>query len=315
MNGTFHYELAAADPEAVSLLFETIGARFSFQPSERGLSYRETRTGDEGLTLSRVAVAGAYSSWGDTQMFSVVGRTSGRCDWSTRQESGTGIGAPVLFQPRSPALFVVDSLESANIYLSVQLVQDVAAAVYGPEDTTVAFASSHPASPRLGRYWSSLTGLAFETVESEAFQAPLVRAELTRHLTVALLECFPLAGDHERRSLTMAAQSRRYRMATQFIDDHAQEPITIEDAARAANTTTTVLANAFRANHPHQLSPTQYLRQVRLAGAHTDLRNADPGSGITIAVIAARWGFAHPGRFAAAYRAAYGRHPSTTLHQ
>jgi AraC-like DNA-binding protein len=315
VNGTFHYEVAAADPEAVSLLFETIGARFSFQPSERGLSYRETRTGDQQLTLGRVAVAGSYSSWGDTQMFSVVGRTSGRCDWSTGQESGTGIGAPVLFQPRSPALFVVDSLQAANVYLSVQLVHEVAAAVYGPEDTTVGFASSRPASPRLGRYWSSLAGLALETVESEAFQAPLVRAGLTRHLTVALLECFPLAGDPERRSLTMAAQTRRYRLAVQFIDDHAHEPITIEDAARAANTTTTVLAGAFRANHPHQLSPTQYLRAARLAGAHAELLAADPGSGVTIAAIAARWGFAHPGRFAAAYRAAYGAHPSTTLHR
>jgi AraC-like DNA-binding protein len=312
---TFHYEVAAADPEAVSLLFEAIGARFSFQPSKRGLTYQETRTGDEVLTLGQVVVAGSYSSWGDTQMFSVVGRTSGRCDWSTGQESGTGIGAPVLFQPRSPTLFVVDSLEAANVYLTTQLVEEVAAAVYGTEDTTVGFASCRPVSPRLGRYWSSLTGLAFETVESGAFEAPLVRAGLTRHLAVALLECFPLAGDHETRSLTMAAQTRRYRLAAQFIDDHAHQPITIEDAARAANTTTTVLAAAFRANHPHQLSPTQYLRAARLAGAHTDLRNADPSTGITIASIAARWGFAHPGRFAAAYRAAYGHHPSTTLHQ
>ena len=315
MSETFRYELAAEDPEAVSLLFDTIGARFSFQPSERGLSYRETRTGDEALTLARVDVAGSYSSWGDTQMFSVVGGTGGRCDWSTRQESGTGIGAPVLVQPRSPTLFVVDSLVAANVYLTTQLVEEVAAAVYGPEEARVVFASSRPASPQLGRYWSSLTGLAFEAVDSGAFEAPLVRAGLTRHLAVALLECFPLAGDHQRRSLTMAAQSRRYRLAAQFIDDHAQEAITIEDAARAANTTTPVLAQAFRANHPHQLSPTQYLRRARLAGAHTDLLKADPSTGVTIAAIASRWGFAHPGRFAAAYRAVYGVHPSATLHQ
>jgi AraC-like DNA-binding protein len=312
---SFHYEVSATDPEAVSLLFETIGARFSFQPSDAGLSYRETRTGDQKLTLAQVAVTGSYSSWGETQMFSVVKRISGHCDWSTRQESGTGTPDPVLFQPSSPALFVVDSLAAANIYLSPHLVEEVAAAVYGPEHTTVAFASSHPASPRLGRYWSSVTGLAFEAVESGAFQAPLVRAGLTRHLTVALLECFPLTGDYERRSLTMAAQTRRYRVAAQFIDDHAHQPITIEDAVRAANTTTTVLATAFRANHPQGFSPTQYLRAARLAGAHTDLLNADPDTGITIAAIAARWGFAHPGRFAAHYRAAYGTNPSTTLHR
>jgi transcriptional regulator GlxA family with amidase domain len=29
--------------------------------------------------------------------------------------------------------------------------------------------------------------------------------------------------------------------------------------------------------------------------------------------VAARWGFGHPGRFAGAYRARYGRSPSETL--
>ncbi|WP_344118698.1 AraC family transcriptional regulator [Kocuria aegyptia] len=315
MGEAFRLEFTAADPEAVRLLFDTIGARFSFQPSERGLSYREDRAGDEDVALARVEVIGSYSSWGDTQMFSVIDRTSGRCDWSTRTESGTGIGAPVLITPRSPTLFVVDSLQTSNVYLTEALVQDIAETVYGTENTPVTFASSHPATPRLGRYWSSLTRLAQESVDSGAFEAPLVRAGLTRHLGVALLECFPLTGDQELRTLSMAAQTRRYRIAKQFIDDHAHEPITVDDAARAANTPTPALAQAFRANHPHLLSPTEYLYRARLAGAHAELLNADPTAGHTVAGIATRWGFADPGRFAGAYRAAYGVPPSTTLYR
>ena len=33
----------------------------------------------------------------------------------------------------------------------------------------------------------------------------------------------------------------------------------------------------------------------------------------TVAELAARWGFAHPGRFAVAYRAKFGHSPSETL--
>ena len=35
----------------------------------------------------------------------------------------------------------------------------------------------------------------------------------------------------------------------------------------------------------------------------------------TVAGIAARWGFGHPGRFATAYRARFGEPPGTTLHR
>ena len=225
MSEAFHLQLAAEDPESVMLLFDTIGARFSFQPSERGLSYREERAGDEDVSLARVEVEGSYSSWGDTQMFSVIQRTAGRCDWSTRTESGTGIGVPVLITPSSPTLFVVDSLRASNVYLTAGMVQDLAETVYGTENTPVAFASAHPLTPRLGQYWSSLARLAQELVDTGTFNAPLVRAGLTRHLAVALLECFPLVGDRELRALSMAAQTRRYRIAKQFLDDHAHQQL------------------------------------------------------------------------------------------
>ena len=40
---------------------------------------------------------------------------------------------------------------------------------------------------------------------------------------------------------------------------------------------------------------------------------ATPDSGATITAIAARWGFHHPGRFAALYRDTYQRTPYSTL--
>lgn len=63
--------------------------------------------------------------------------------------------------------------------------------------------------------------------------------------------------------------------------------------------------------------PMAYLRQVRLQRADADLRaaaDAAVGAGRGVAAIASRWGFTNFGRFAAAYRARYGRTPSETLH-
>jgi transcriptional regulator GlxA family with amidase domain len=60
------------------------------------------------------------------------------------------------------------------------------------------------------------------------------------------------------------------------------------------------------------MSPTTYLRQVRLDRAHDQLRQADPDQ-TTVAAVAHRWGFTHLGRFAGSYRARYGVSPSQTL--
>jgi transcriptional regulator GlxA family with amidase domain len=61
-------------------------------------------------------------------------------------------------------------------------------------------------------------------------------------------------------------------------------------------------------------APMAYLQQVRLLRAHDALRRADP-TRITVAAVAHRWGFAHLGRFAAAYRTRFGQTPSETLRQ
>ncbi|GAB2603663.1 hypothetical protein GCM10009696_06460 [Kocuria himachalensis] len=55
-----------------------------------------------------------------------------------------------------------------------------------------------------------------------------------------------------------------------------------------------------------------HLRAARPDAARADLMTADP-TRTTVAAMAARWGFANPGRFAAAYQQAYGETPAATL--
>ena len=61
-----------------------------------------------------------------------------------------------------------------------------------------------------------------------------------------------------------------------------------------------------------RLRPHRALRRVRLDHAHHELVDADPTE-TTVQQVAARWGFAHTGRFAAMYRQTYGCIPSDTL--
>ena len=61
------------------------------------------------------------------------------------------------------------------------------------------------------------------------------------------------------------------------------------------------------------ITPTGYLRRVRLERAHRQLQTADPAVGMTVAEAARRWGWANQAKFAAAYRAHYGVPPSHTL--
>lgn len=313
MSQPVHHEQTAADPEAVTELFAQLGVRFSFDPAGPGFTFREIRDGDEQLSVARLSMGGEFSTWGDTEVFGVVQVRGARYDWSTSDDQGSGLGEPVLFRPGHPALVVAGALVATNVYLTAGVLQEIADTVYGLERVPVAFVSSRPTSPALGRYWSGLARWAADAAVPALLDEPLVRSDLTRRLAVGMLECFPLSGDRETRSLSMAAQIRRFRIAVAFLDDNAHLPITVEDAARAADTTTTALVRAFRANHPAGLTPAQHLRRVRLAGAHEDLLRGDPTTGETVGAIATRWGFTHPGRFAGAYRAAYGVAPRWTL--
>ena len=60
------------------------------------------------------------------------------------------------------------------------------------------------------------------------------------------------------------------------------------------------------------MGPSQYIRLRRLNLVRAALRRAN-AEGSSIAQVAARYGFAEPGRFAVAYRSVFGETPSTTL--
>ena len=178
---------------------------------------------------------------------------------------------------------------------------------------TVSVDFARPITPAAGRHWSQTIEYVERVVTYSPLldAAPLARRELGWLVNSAVLACFP--------NSTLDAESASYagdtpqplRRALAFLDEHAGDPITLNEIAGAARLSPRGLQAAFRRHL--DTTPLAHLRTVRMQRAHHDLQNAEPGDGASVAAVAARWGFTHLGRFAIEYRRRFGVHPSQTL--
>ncbi|MBQ0855560.1 AraC family transcriptional regulator [Streptomyces sp. BH-SS-21] len=219
----------------------------------------------------------------------------------------------VLAPPEQPYSGRVCSTRYNAMMMDTYLLNQVADAE--PSGAPVRLTAHRPHSPAAARQLKCLITHLRDQVLCDPLlrEEPLIVSASAQMLAASVLAAFP----HSARTDANAqdrndAHTLTLRRALAYIDDHAQEPITIADIAAAAHVTVRALQYAFRRHLDS--TPTAHLRWVRLAHAHRDLRAADPGTGITVTSIAARWGFHQPSRFAAAYRAAYGVLPSHSLH-
>ncbi|MDD0812702.1 AraC family transcriptional regulator [Curvibacter sp. RS43] len=90
--------------------------------------------------------------------------------------------------------------------------------------------------------------------------------------------------------------------------EHAREDVDMEALVSAQGFSSRRMSADFRAHMG--LTPTQFLRQHRLQQARLDIVRS--ASTKYISEIALAWGFEHLGRFAQAYRDAFGESPSAT---
>lgn len=147
-----------------------------------------------------------------------------------------------------------------------------------------------------------------------ASEPPASRMLLTsagRMLAGAMLATFPNDLPAERAP-DDAGDTRPalLRQAIEFLQDNAARDIGVGDVAAALYLSPRTVQYMFRRHL--DTTPTAYLREVRLARAREELIASDR-SITTVAATAARWGFAHTGRFAVIYRRAFGESPHETL--
>lgn len=213
----------------------------------------------------------------------------------------------------SPCRVGVRDLRVVAVRLERDRIERVAARLWDGAPSRVVFTALQPSSPELAGYWGAVLRHVREDVlaDDALIGDPLVVADVAQRLAAAVLTVFPNTArdrDHAEPQWTGTAVLRR---AMEFMDEHAHEPVTIDDVAAAARVGPRALQQAFRRHRG--TTPLEYLREVRMQRAHRDLSDADPTRGDTVAAAAARWGFPHAGRFSVQYRERYGRSPRNTL--
>jgi AraC-like DNA-binding protein len=175
------------------------------------------------------------------------------------------------------------------------------------------FTALRPAAPALGDRWRAAAAFTADLLGHPEAMTPLVAANAAHLLAATALAVFPNTATEPDPAPcdTADAAPAALRRAITFIEDNAYRDITLAEIADSAYVTPRALQYAFRRHLG--TTPLGYLRDIRLHHAHHDLVDADPAT-TTVSPIAARWGFLHPGRFAALYRRAYHCPPSSTLH-
>jgi AraC-like DNA-binding protein len=131
----------------------------------------------------------------------------------------------------------------------------------------------------------------------------------------SLVRGFLLAADPRYREAANSSRSgapHQIRQAVDIIEAQPHLPLTVSTLAASCNVSVRTLQETFRRHL--NMSPTEYLREVRLRRAHQMLLRSDP-SMVSVASVAYHWGFSHPGRFSAAHTARYGESPAVTLHR
>ena len=181
-----------------------------------------------------------------------------------------------------------------------------------PVEGAIDFEPGLDVSAGHGADWRALalTLAAAAGNEQSLLRKPLVAQPLISGVLAGLLSC----ARHRFRTWLDApaplAGPAAVRRACAYIDEHAAQPLTVPEIAAHAGVSVRSLQAAF--GRALGLSPSAFLRQVRLTRAHDALRATDPASA-TVADVAASWGFVHAGRFAAHYRRRFGVAPSATL--
>ncbi|KAA9378795.1 AraC family transcriptional regulator [Microbispora cellulosiformans] len=179
-------------------------------------------------------------------------------------------------------------------------------------DRPLAFSLGMDLTRPPARSWRSVAELLRNEAETGGgmLEQPLVVRQLEGLLMTQLLIAQPsnysdALCDGQRRVAPPTV-----RRAVSLIEEHADEPLTVEDIAEAVGVSARALQEGFRRHL--EKTPMGYLREVRLDRARAELAVTDPVAA-TVTDVAYRWGFAHLGRFSLAYRQRFGESPSDTL--
>jgi AraC-like DNA-binding protein len=235
-----------------------------------------------------------------------------------------GTGDPMLATPSTAGVFqpvgdtTLEEWRGDCRLLAVKidrgaLEEELARMLDGPVAAPLRLEPQLDLSRGAGASWARLARLlAADAAEEQGLvRHPVLGGQLRESLISGLLLAvshnYRYALENHRSGL---AAPRAVRRAVEAMRADATRPFTVADLARIGGVSVRSLQDGFQ--RYLGTSPMAYLRDVRLARVHRELREAEPGQ-TTVTEVAYRCGFVHLGRFAALYRRRYGVSPSRTL--
>jgi AraC-like DNA-binding protein len=223
-------------------------------------------------------------------------------------------GQAAVFTPGLPAdiRWQADSAQLCLMIDRADLDRELASMLGRPVTAPVEFSPGMSLTGDPGRTWRKVLDLLVR--EAELPDSPLRHPVAARNLQNMLINSLLLLQPNNYLDALLApapmAGPRAVRAAIELLECHPERLWTPGELARQVSVSVRSLHEGFR--RTVTASPMAYLRQLRLRKAREDLVLASADT-LTVTEIAGRWGFAHLGRFAAAYRREYSESPSTTL--
>jgi AraC-like DNA-binding protein len=151
-----------------------------------------------------------------------------------------------------------------------------------------------------------------EQREGALAKVPGASTDIGRILAEAML--LALAHNHAQRLHEPPSRDVLpgfLKRATAFVREHLATGVRLQEVAHAAGVSPRTLQVAFQ--RFLRCTPTEFVKSLQLEGARRDLLNPDASE--SVSAIAERWGFRHPGIFAAKYKRMFGELPRATRHQ
>jgi AraC-like DNA-binding protein len=315
-----HVRFETTDSDhAAEFLTKTYGTRFRLGKSADGHRFRHLRLISDMFSVDTTSVSTDTEFTVDGSPLLFVCRAkdtvlSRRC---AGVEHRVGSNEVLLCNTEADGPGFRTRFDSGSVVTTVipfELLSEIGASEQASRPTPIRWTGVLARDPAAVRHLNTTVDYVATAMldQPEVMSQPLVKGPVARMLAAAVLAAFPSTVVTEPTSQDRwDAHPRTLRRAIAFIDGAAYRDITVAEIAAASNVTIRALQHAFRRHLG--VTPTGYVRRVRLQQAHRELLSADPATGVTVTDIAARWGFFHPGRFAQYYRDTYGHPPSRTL--
>ncbi|MBF4613011.1 AraC family transcriptional regulator [Curtobacterium sp. VKM Ac-1376] len=306
------FEVAGGDPESAARDLAVVhGAeRWSVRRTDGEFAYRYTAVGDSDVSIRRSQLRGALR--GEVPVgvdYVVTWITSGTARLDTgRTRIDLLRDVPALLPPDEAVLFMAEDHDQRLVHFGREYVHRVALEYLDLGGRPLRFDPEREPEPGTAARWQGALvalsrALRLGGPESEAWH------EAKRSAATAFLDSFPPRVDDLPAVLGLP-RNARLRAAVEYIHAHAAESVTVTELSDVAGLSVRSVQESFR--RVFDVSPLTYLREVRLDRVRSELLELDPQAGV-VGDVARRWGFAHLGRFSAAYAARFGEYPKQTL--